>query len=174
MAESLSDFYETFALVSFAVLGLWLVAAEFMGGRARSAADWRLGHAIALQFALLGAMSLLAQVEIERGMVWRFAFAGGAALAAVLVYGRAVRGRSDPTSLPGLTGWGMVALNVGVALVALVPNQVLEDAGTTLSALELEAILLSVLALLAINLGVWLIFEPRPAAGDDGGGGHDG
>ncbi|MGH9224293.1 MAG: hypothetical protein ACRD2W_11060 [Acidimicrobiales bacterium] len=164
MDQDLAGFYETFALASFTVLGLWLVVAEVMRGRQRLTVDWRLGHAISLQLAVLGAISLLAQIDIEDGSVWRVAFAGGGALAAVLVYGRAVRGRTNPLSVPGLTGWALVAVDVAVALVAFVPNQTLADAGSSLSTLELEAVLLSGLILLAVNLGVWLIFEPEAAA----------
>ena len=163
MDEQLASFYETFAQVAFTVLGLWLVVAEVMRGLGRHTMDWRLGHAISLQLAVLGAMSLLAQIDIEDGVVWRVTFAAGGALAAMLVYGRAVRGRTDPLSVPGLTGWLLVAIDVAVALLAFVPNDTLADAGSSLSTLELEAILLSGLILLAINLGVWMIFQPDPA-----------
>ena len=178
--QDLSGFYETFATVSFTVLALWLVAAEFMSGRERRDPEWRLGHAISLQMAVLGAMSLLAQIDIEDGSVWRFAFGVGGVLAAVLVYRRAVRSLTQPVSLPGLTAWGLVALDVAVALVALIPNDVLADAGSSLSALELEAVLLSGLILASVNLGIWLIFDPRPSpgagsgSGGGAGGGHGG
>ena len=166
MDQQLTGFYETFAQIAFTVLGLWLVVAEVMRGLDRHDMDWRLGHAISLQLAVLGAMSLLAQIDIEDGVVWRVTFVVGGALAALLVYGRAVRGRTEPMSVPGLTGWGLVAIDVAVALFAFVPNDVLADAGSTLSTLELEAILLSLLVLLAINLGVWLIFQrPDPGPG---------
>jgi hypothetical protein len=156
-----TDFYETVAQVSFTVLGLWLVVAEVMRGRATRAVDWRLGHAVSLQLALLGTSSLLSQIDPETTEVWRYAYGIGGVVTAALIYARAIRGRPDLASVTGASAIGLVALNVATAIVAVTPNATLDDLGSALTALEVEALLVSLLVLVAMNLAIWLIFDPR-------------
>ena len=157
----ITDFYETVAQVTFTVLGLWLVAAEVMRTRDTKVVDWRLAHAVSLQLGLLGTTSLLSQIDPENTEVWRYAYGIGGLLAAALVYGRAIRGRTDTTSVMGLTAIGLVAVNVATAVVAVTPNTTLTELGSALTALEIEALLVSLLVLLAMNLAISLIFNAQ-------------
>lgn len=157
----ISDFYETVAQVSFTVLGLWLVVVEVMRGRNTSVFDWRLAHAISLQLALLGTTSLLSQIDPENTEIWRYAYGIGGLLTASLIYARAIRGRTDTSSVMGLTAIGLVAINVATAVVAVLPNSTLAELGSSLTALEMEALLVSILVLLVMILAVWLIFQPK-------------
>lgn len=158
---NITDFYETVSQVSFTVLGLWLVVAEGMRRREAQAVDWAMAHAVSLQLALLGTTSLLSQIDPESTEVWRYAYGIGGVLTAALVYARAVRGRSDTASVMGWTAIGLVAVNVATAVVAVTPNATLTELGSSLTALEMEALLVSLLVLLAMNLAIWLIFNPQ-------------
>lgn len=155
-----TDFYETAAQVSFTVLGLWLVVAEVMRGRSARGMDWRLAHAVSLQLALLGTSSLLSQIDPETTEVWRYAYGIGGLLTAALIYGWAVRGRPNLGSVTGVSAIALIGLNVATAIVAVTPNATLDDLGSALTALQMEALLVSLLVLVAMNLAIWLIFDP--------------
>ncbi len=155
-----TELYETVAQVSFTVLGLWLVVAEVMRGRASRVVDWRLAHAISLQLALLGTQSLLSQIDPDDAQVWRFAYGIGGLLTAGLVYLRAVRRRTEMTSITWFTAVGLVVVNLVTVVVAVTPDGALRDLGSSLTAIQAEAILVSLLVLLVMNLAIWFIFEP--------------
>ena len=82
-------------------------------------------------------------------------------MTAMLIYLRAIRGRTDTTSVLGLTAIGLVIVNMATVLVAITPNSALADLGSSLTALEMEALLVSILVLLAMILAIWLIFERK-------------
>ena len=151
--------YETVAQVSFTVLGLWLVVVEVMRTRDTTLFDWGLAHAVSLQLALLGTSSLLSQIDPDNAEVWRYAYGFGGLLTAALVYGRGIRGRPDLRSVTAGTAVGLVVLNLATAVVAVTPNRVLADLGSSLTAFEMEALLVSVLVLLAMTLAIHLIFQ---------------
>ncbi len=157
----LTDFYGSFASISFTILGLWFVVAQ------TRYADWmsspehrRRASAVSLHFAFPGLMSLLSLVDPQDASLWRFTFVVAGTLGAV---GLTVvnRGPSSHRGGPivGLIHWISVGLYAVIAAVALLPDS-LDDLGITIHPLRLEAILLSLLVFLGVTLAWLLMFEP--------------
>jgi hypothetical protein len=160
----ISGFYQAFAPTSFTLLGLWLIVVQTRHAEWRGhAAQRRRIYAITLQFALPGLMSLLALVDVTSQDVWRVSFAtvaiiGAAALAAIARWGRVPTGMNVVVS--GAT-FGAAILYGFIAVIALHPV-VVSDLGLSLTPLQCEAILLSILVFLAVNLAWLLMFEDMP------------
>lgn len=159
----LSDFYATLAQISFTLLGFWFVVVQMRRDEwARPA--FRLGAlAVTLHLAMPGMMSLLDLADPDDEELWRASFAVFAAvgLGGVLLLGQPA---TSPTLLSVLGHWGAVVLYVLVAVVALFAEGV-ESAFDT-HALQVEAVLLSLLILLSLNLAVAMLFGAGQA--DDG------
>jgi hypothetical protein len=161
----ISGFYQAFAPTSFTLLGLWLIVVQTRHAEWRAnAAQRRRTYAITLQFALPGLMSLLALVDVASQDVWRVSFAtvaivGAAALAGIGRWGRVPTGMNLVVSGATLGAAVMYAL---IAVIALHPSLV-SDLGS-LTPLRCEAILLSILVFLAVNLAWLLMFEDLPAS----------
>jgi hypothetical protein len=157
----ISGFYQAFAPTSFTLLGLWLIVVQTRHAEWRGhAAQRRRAYAITLQFALPGLMSLLALVDVTSQDVWRVSFAtvaiiGAAALAAIARWGRVPTGMN--VVVTGATIGAAILYGV-IAVIALHPA-VVSDLGLSLTALQCEAILLSILVFLAVNLAWLLMFE---------------
>ena len=160
----LSGFYQAFAPTSFTLLGLWLIVVQTRHAERRTnVAQRRRAYAITLQFALPGLMSLLALVDAASQDEWRVSFAavaiiGAAGLAVIARFGRV------PTRMSGVVTaatFAAAAVYVVIAVVAIRPTLV-SDLGLSLSALRCEAILLSILVFLAVNLAWLLMFEDVP------------
>ncbi|MEA2972836.1 MAG: hypothetical protein QOG82_1294 [Actinomycetota bacterium] len=160
----LTDFYGSFASISFTILGLWFVVAQ------TRYADWmaspehrRRASAVSLHFALPGLMSLLSLSDPQNAGLWRVTFTLAGALGAV---GLAVVNRGPSLRRGGpivrVIHWVSVALYALIAAVALAPGA-LDDLNVTAAPLRVEAILLSLLVFLGVTLAWLLMFEP----GDD-------
>jgi len=153
----LNDFYAAFAPLSFTVYGLWLIVVQTRH------ADWRHspGHrrrayAVSLHFALPGLMSLLALVDPTNTTVWRVSFAvSGAAGALILSYIQ-----FSPVPTPHGRLWRLestvsIVLYVLIVVVALAPGMA-KDLGAPI---RVEAVLLSLIVFLGINVAWTLMFD---------------
>jgi hypothetical protein len=153
----LNDFYVAFAPLSFTVYGFWLIVVQTRH------ADWRRSpehrrraYAVSLHFALPGLMSLLALVDPTNQSVWRVSFAlSGAAGALILGYIQ-----FSPIPTPRGRLWQLestlaIVLYVLVVLVALAPD-VAKDLGAPI---RVEAVLLSLIVFLGINVAWALMFD---------------
>jgi len=160
----LSGFYQAFAPTSFTLLGLWLIVVQTRHAEWRTnVPQRRRAYAITLQFALPGLMSLLALVDAASQDEWRVSFAavaivGAAGLAAIARFGRVSTRMSGVVTA---ATFAAAAVYVVIAVVAIRPTLV-SDLGLSLSALRCEAILLSILVFLAVNLAWLLMFEDAP------------
>jgi len=153
----LSDFYGAFAPLTFTVFGLWLVVVQTRHADwSRSPEHRRRAYAVSLHFAIPGLMSLLSLVDPSDKTLWRVAFGvsatGGAVTLAYLGL------PSVPT--PGGRWWRLasglsVLLYVLVVLVAVGPG-VAKDLGAPL---RIEAVLLSLIVFLGINVAWALMFD---------------
>ena len=160
----LNDFYAAFAPLSFTVYGLWLIVVQTRHSDWRhSPAHRRRAYAVSLHFALPGLMSLLALVDPTNGDVWRVSFAvSGAAGALILGYIQ-----FSPVPTPRGRLWQLestvsIVLYLLVVLVALAPDV----AGDLGAPIRVEAVLLSLIVFLGINVAWALMFdevEPAPA-----------
>jgi hypothetical protein len=156
----LTDFYVAFSTVCFTLLGLWIIVVQTRHGEWRqSAVHRRRAYGVALHFSLPGLMSLLSLVDPASTTLWRISFAivaAGGALALVLVRGQA------PTGLGAAAYVAAVVLYLLIALVAVVPGMVAEI-GVLALPLRVEAVLLTMLVFLGVNVAWLLLFDQAPS-----------
>jgi phosphatidylserine synthase len=158
----LNDFYAAFAPLSFTVYGLWLIVVQTRHAEWRESSEHRRrAYAVSLHFAIPGLMSLLALVDPANSTVWRVSFAvsaaGGALILGYLQF--------SPIPTPRGRLWqvestGSIVLYLLVLLVAVAP-----DLATDIGApLRVEAVLLSLIVFLGINVAWALMFDDVPAS----------
>jgi phosphatidylserine synthase len=163
----LNDFYAAFAPLSFTVYGLWLIVVQTRHAHwRRSLEHRRRAYAVSLHFAIPGLMSLLALVDPTNGSVWRVSFALSAA-AGALILGYL---QFSPIPTPRGRLWQLestasIILYVLVVLVAAAPS-VARDIGAPL---RIEAVLLSLIIFLGINVAWALMFDEVPAPANERG-----
>ena len=162
----LTDFYIAFGTVCFTLLGLWLVVVQTRHSEWRGVAIYRRwAYGVAMHFSLPGLMSLLALVDPASVTLWRVSFAVVAASGAIVLL--LVRG-----SLPGTVGQvaylAAVVLYALIAVIAAVPSLV-TDVGLSARAVQVEAVLLTILVFFGVNVAWLLLFEePQPPAPSHG------
>lgn len=152
----LKDFYIAFSTVCFTLLGLWFVVVQTRHAEwRRSPVHQRRAYGVSLHFALPGLMGLLSLVDSSSTMLWQVSFAVVAAGGVIVLL--AVRG-PIPQGL-GLAAYvAAILLYALVALVAIAPSLV-EDAGFSIRALRVEAIVLILLVFLGVNVAWLLVFD---------------
>jgi hypothetical protein len=155
----LTDFYVAFATVCFTLLGLWIIVVQTRHGEWRhSAIHRRRAYGVALHFSLPGLMSLLSLVDPASTALWRISFAivaAGGAVALALVRGPA------PTRLGAGADLGAGGQVLLIALVAVAPGMV-ADLGVLALPLRVEAVLLTILVFLGVNVAWLLLFDQAP------------
>ena len=152
------DFYSVFGTASFTLLGLWLVIVQTrFDDWSASPAHRRMAYAIFLNFAVPAAMSILSLVNPDSAALWRISFCVAAAMGAIgVVLARVpTRDRGKAPLVFRVGHWAAVVLYVTIALVALFSSAVSQAVGG-LTALQVEAILLSMLVLLNLNVA-WAV-----------------
>ena len=158
----LNEFYAAFAPLSFTVYGLWLIVVQTRHADwRRSPAHRRRAYAVSLHFALPGLMSLLALVDPANTTVWRISFALSAAAGAIILSYL----QFSPVPTPAGVLWQVestasIILYILVVLVALAPSAA-KDLGAPI---RVEAVLLSLIVFLGINVAWALMFDEVPAA----------
>jgi hypothetical protein len=118
-----------------------------------------------LHFSLPGLMSLLSLVDPASTALWRISFAivaAGGVIALALVRGPA------PTGLGAAAYGAAVVLYILIALVAVAPGMVAEI-GVLARPLRVEAVLLTMLVFLGVNVAWLLLFDQAPPPSADGG-----
>jgi len=162
----LTDFYVAFATVCFTLLGLWIIVVQTRHAEwRRSPVHRRRAYGVALHFSLPGLMSLLSLVDPASTALWRISFAivaAGGVIALALVRGPA------PTGLGAAAYGAAVVLYILIALVAVAPGMV-ADLGVLVRPLRVEAVLLTMLVFLGVNVAWLLLFDqaPPPSAVED-------
>jgi hypothetical protein len=159
----LTEFCVAFSTVCFTLLGLWIIVVQTRHGEWRhSPVHRRRAYGVALHFSLPGLMSLLSLVDPASTALWRISFAivgAGGVIALALVRGPA------PTGLGAATYVAAVVLHVLIALVAVAPGMVAEI-GVLALPLRVEAVLLTMLVFLGVNVAWLLLFdEASPPSG---------
>ena len=153
----LNQFYGAFAPLSFTVYGLWLIVVQTRHSEWRRSPDHRRrAYAVSLHFALPGLMSLLALVDPTNTTVWRVSFAASAA-AGALILGYL---QFSPIPTPRGVLWQVesttsIVLYVLIFLVAVAPGTARELGAP----LRVEAVLLSLIVFLGINVAWALMFD---------------
>ena len=152
----MTDFYRTLAQVSFTILGLWLVVVELRWKSWNTSARYRLGaRAVTAHFALPGVMSLLSLADPSNTLLWRMGFAVLALMGAagVLLFDTGAR----DSTLTRVGHWTALALYLAIALVAVGAD--ILASGFGLNALQAEAVMLSLLIFLSLNIAFSLLFD---------------
>ena len=158
----LNEFYAAFAPLSFTVYGLWLIVVQTRHADwRRSPAHRRRAYAVSLHFALPGLMSLLALVDPANTTVWRISFALSAAAGAIILSYLQFSPIPTPTGvLWQVESTASIILYLLVVLVALAPSMA-KDLGAPI---RIEAVLLSLIVFLGVNVAWALMFDEVPAA----------
>ena len=163
----LSTFYAAFSPVAFTVLGLWLVVVQTRHSDwSGSAEHRRRAYAVSLHFALPGLMSLLSLVDPNSKAMWRVSFTVIAVLGIVALIALRTRPSSGVNVAAQIAHWLAVGLYAVIGIVAVAPG-VLSDLGIDFAPLRVEAIALSLLLFLGINVAWLLMFDTpdRPVRG---------
>jgi phosphatidylserine synthase len=158
----LNDFYGAFAPLSFTVFGLWLVVVQTRHADwSRSPEHRRRAYAVSLHFAVPGLMALLSLVDPTDQALWRVAFAVSAAFGAgVLAYLQ-----FSPIPTPRGRLWQLESTVSILLYVLVMAVAIFFDAAKDIAApLRIEAVLLSLIVFLGVNVAWALMFDEVPPA----------
>ena len=154
-------FYQTVSTASFTLLGLWLVVVQARREWRFDADRRRMAYIVSLHFLLPGAMSILALAAPGQAIVWRvsFAIAGAIGVVGVALISRTMREDHDS---PRIVRWlQLVVLPAYILITGLAIAPGLPAAlGLTLTALEVEALVLSLLLFFGVQTAWFLLVEP--------------
>jgi len=154
-------FYAVIGGVGFTLLGLWQVVVTSRKDWQRSRPRRLLAYTVALHFLLPAMMSVLSMIAPDQTIVWRvvFAISGAFGVAGVLLYRRALLEEYDVPRLAAVVGWVVLPIYVAIVVLALVPT-LPASLGLALSAIQVEAILVSLVLFLGVQAAWILIVEP--------------
>ena len=161
-----NSFYQAMAPTCFTLLGLWLIVTQTRHAEWRtSATHRRRAFAISLHFSLPGLMSLLSLVDPDSTTIWRVSFAVIAAIGFVSLLALGRWGRSDHDRVEVAAAfWAGLVLYALIAVEAAAPS--LLSTWVSTNALRVEAMLLSALVFLGVNVAWLFLFDEVPD--DDG------
>lgn len=162
----LSAFYSVIAGINFTLLGLWWVAARERE-ELRDTAGRRTAYLVSLGFVVPGTVSLLSQISPETPFLWRisFATAGIAGAAGTVLLSRAILTHLDAPILGNIMRYLATPVYLLVTVVALFPKIARP---LSLSGLQAEAILLSLLVFLGVQAAWVVAMTPSRAEGEAG------
>jgi hypothetical protein len=169
-------FYAVTGGVAFTLLGLWQVVVVTHPDWQHSRARRLLAYAVGLQFLLPGMMSILSMIAPDEPLVWRVVFTVSAVVGilSVVLFRRALLEDYDVPRLSAVVGWVVLPVYLLIAILALVPT-LPRDLGLSLSGIQVEALLVSVLLFLGIQAAWILLLEPpRSTSGEGDPGGQGG
>jgi hypothetical protein len=162
----LSAFYAVVSGINFTLLGLWWVAAPKLAeAGVDSAFGRRMAYLVSLQFVIPGTVSLLSQVAPDVPGLWRVSFtaAGLAGAAGSVMLANALRRLPGQSVIASLMVFAAAPLYVIVALVAAIPP-LTEGRGLSLTALQIEGILLCLLVFLGVQAAWVVAMAPKAVA----------
>ncbi|HCT81876.1 MAG TPA: hypothetical protein DGT23_35915 [Micromonosporaceae bacterium] len=159
----LSSFYSVISGINFTLLGLWWVAARERA-ELRDAAGRRTAYLVSLGFVIPGTIALLSQVAPNVPALWRGSFAIAGVAGAVGMF--LLAGAMGTSLVAQLIRFAAVPFYLLVALVALVPGI---TSSLDLTALQVEAILLSLLVFLGVQAAWAVAMTPRAQVDQDAG-----
>ncbi len=169
-------FYTTVGSISFTLLGLWWVVVQGRDSWRTNPSRRRMAYAVSLHFLLPGAMSILSLVAPDLGLLWRVTFAAAGVLGVIgaSYVVRTLREEHDSPRIAQTIELIAIPIYGLVAVIALVPELV-NRLGIGLTALQAEAIILSILVFFGVQSAWILMLEPLrvdaaatpSAAGDD-------
>jgi hypothetical protein len=164
----LTTFYATVGGISFTLHGLWWVVVmskrEWQQQRPRRL----MAYVVSMHFLLPGMMSLLSIIAPDEPLLWRttFALAGLLGVVGVLLVLRTLREEHDTPSLVRLIQVLVLPVYGLITVLALFP-ELPATLGLGLRAIQVEAIITTVLLFFGVQSAWVLMLEPRaPGLGD--------
>ena len=153
-------FYSVVASTCFILLGLWWSVVKDRADLLKDAVKRDLAFGVFLSFLIPGAMSLLAQVGGEARWFWRLIFAIAALLGIIFTLRLIVKTPPAAGLKPGFfrrNRWVVAAVYLLILVFAIVPGLA---EGIGLQGLQVEAIMLSLLVIIAHGLAWDFMTEP--------------
>jgi hypothetical protein len=152
----LTDFYLAFSTVCFTLLGLWIIVVQTRHAEwRRFSTHRRRAYGVALHFSLPGLMGLLSLIDPASTTLWRISFAIAASGGVLVLF--LVRGPA-PTWLGIASYAAAILLYALIAIVAIAPS-VVTHLGISARPLRIEAVLLTLLVFLGVNVAWLLLFD---------------
>jgi len=163
-AVETQTFYTTVGSISFTLLGLWWVVVQGRESWRTEPSRRRMAYAVSLHFLLPGAMSILSLVAPDLGLLWRVTFATAGVLGAIsaIYVVRTLREEHDSPRIARVIELIAVPIYALVAVIALFP-ELINGLGIGLTALQAEAIILSILVFFGVQAAWILMVEPLRA-----------
>lgn len=154
-------FYQAVSTASFTLLGLWLVVVQARDEWRFVVARRRMAYVVSLHFLLPGAMSILALAAPDQAIVWRvsFAVAGAIGVVGVALIAQTMRQDVDAPKVVRWLQWVVLPIYVLITAVAIAPGLV-EAVGLSLTPLQVEAVVLSLLLFFGVQTAWFLLLEP--------------
>jgi hypothetical protein len=154
-------FYQSVSTASFTLLGLWLVVVQARDEWRFSLARRRMAYVVSLHFLLPGAMSVLALAAPDQALVWRvsFAVAGALGVVGVALIAQTLRQDTDAPKVVRWLQWVVLPIYVLITALAIAPG-IVQAVGLTLTPLQTEAIVLSLLLFFGVQSAWFLLVEP--------------
>lgn len=171
VTESSATFYATVSGVSFVLLGLWWVVVQGRPSWRTDLGRRRMAYVISLHFLLPGVMSIVALAAPDQTYIWRISFtlAGIFGVVAVLSIIRILREEHDCPRVVRLFQWVVLPIYVVVTALAVSPELV-KTLGLSLTPIQAESLLLSVILFFGVQSAWILMVEPQRTFPDPGAG----
>jgi hypothetical protein len=167
----LADFYGPFSTIAFTIFGLWMFVAQArFRDWMRNRDQYRRASAVSLQFALPGIMSLIALIDPESVILWRWAFGLASAVGVVLLLALARRTAGTPRGVNELTNALAGLLFVCIAVVSISPEIVDELGLRAATARGVEFFFFCLLLLNGLMTAWLMLFSETPSTGPGAGG----
>ena len=158
----LTTFYATVGGISFTLHGLWWVVVMSKKEWAHQRARRLLAYVVSLHFLVPGMMSLLSIVAPDQPLLWRatFAIAGILGLVGVVLVLRTLREEHDTPGLVRIIQVGVLPVYALITVLALFPD-LPATLGLSLKAIQVEAIITTLLLFFGVQSAWVLMLEPR-------------
>jgi hypothetical protein len=154
-------FYQSVSTASYTHLGLWLVVVQARDEWRFVVARRRMAYIVSLHFLLPGAMSVLALAAPDQAIVWRvsFAVAGAIGVIGVALIAQTLRQDADAPRLVRWQQWVVLPVYIVITAPAIAPG-IVQALGLSLTPLQTEAIVLSLLLFFGVQSAWFLLVEP--------------
>ena len=161
MTDAAVTFYSAVTGVSFVLLGLWWVVVQARPSWRTDSGRRGMAYVISLHFLLPGTMAILALAATDAPYIWRISFslAGLLGIATVISVIRILREEHDSPRVVRIFQWLVLPLYVVVTAIAIYPD-VVKTLGFSLTAIQIESIVLSVILFFGVQSAWVLMIEP--------------
>ncbi len=164
-------FYAVVGGIGFTLHGLWWVVVQDRPEWSRNRSRRLLAYVVGLHLLIPAMTSVLSLIAPDEPFVWRAAFvtAGIVGILGVVLVLRAIREDLDAPRLARVVQWFVLPVYAVITILAVDPT-IPARLGLGLSAIQVEAIVVSILIFFGVEAAWVMMVEPRREADDDPGG----